>query len=117
MSICSHVKCLRLDNNFVRCEGCGDSFVKPATTLENKKCQAFIKDSKFVPVKFDNKLNRTDISKKPIVHFSDKRNLNKLIFRQKDDGSFDARLNGIRMSLSQDDLKCIIKAGKMTKAS
>jgi hypothetical protein len=109
--ICSHVKCSRLDNNFVKCEGCGHSFVKPATALENKKCQAFIKDSKFTPAKFDNKLSNNF----PVLHFSDKSNLNKLIFRRKDDGFFDAKLNGIRMTLTQEELKCIIKAAKMTK--
>ena len=51
--ICDHRRIKRIDDNYVRCYDCGQSFVNQANTISNKTQHDFVKENNYFLKNFD----------------------------------------------------------------
>lgn len=103
--ICNHARLTRLDNNFVRCLGCGQSFVSQKSVPANKTRRDFTRENKSFTRNFDrnfsNILEEVDtVSDAPLYEYYIDRNwtngiiINRAVKFSSDPPKYEVDING-----------------------
>lgn len=118
--ICDHTRLKRINDDFVRCLECGQSFVNQLYLPMNKKLNDFTRESNIQFKNFDRNFTNTidevdEFNSKPINHYyTDKHRINKIIVNwnnqfNSDPPKYQITVNGDKSYLTKNEIKKILR--------
>lgn len=112
--ICYHTRSERIDDQFIKCFDCGQSFVKPKTEIKNKRCIDFSSENSQFDKNYERNFTNnveapTEYGPAPIEYYIDKTGQNKIIVDRKN--QFDSNPQKYRVIINNQD--CILTNDKI----
>lgn len=123
--ICYHSRSERINDQFIKCFDCGQSFVKPKNEIKNKRCSDFsVEDTQFnrnYERNFTNNIEAPiEYGPAPIEYYTDKNNQNKIIIDRKNNFESDPQkyrviINNKECILTEDKIQTLIRDTKVRR--
>jgi len=126
-TFCEHRRIGRVDQNFVRCNDCGRSFVDQMSVPSIKKMDDFVKEDQSFQRNFNrnfsNEIEEVEsYGPPPVEYYVDKNWINRIVIKWEriygsDPAKYHVSLNGDNTSMTNDQIKQLIQSVRATRIS